>query len=92
MDVWLPAAVLKDDSGQRLRSRLPSGTWRGCHPVISAKMENGDDIIDRSGIRACAERQMKTMPADAENMDAMSAGDMVLTIHELRVYQIEWSS
>ena len=51
-------------------------------------MENGEKI-DPVELRARAERQMKKMPADAENMEGLSADDMAKMIHELQVHQIE---
>ena len=52
-------------------------------------MKNGQEKIDRSKLRMRAETQMKTQPAGVEDVQGMSAGDMVLTIHELCVHQIE---
>ncbi len=52
-------------------------------------MKNGQEKIDHSKLRMRAETQMKTQPAGVEDVQGMSAGDMVLTIHELRVHQIE---
>ena len=46
-------------------------------------------IIGSSELRRRAERQMKTTPADAEEVAGMSTKAMAKMIHELRVHQIE---
>jgi len=52
-------------------------------------MDNGEEKTDLSELRVRAERQMKTMPANTEETEGMSAGEMAKMIHELRVHQIE---
>ncbi|MGA9236630.1 MAG: PAS domain-containing protein, partial [Desulfobacterales bacterium] len=51
----------------------------------------GKDKInsESSELRRLAERQMKTTPADSDEIAGMSTKDMAKMIHELRVHQIE---
>ena len=51
----------------------------------------GDDqkMVDSSELRRRVERQMKTTPADVEEIAGMPTEDMVKMIHELHVHQIE---
>lgn len=50
-------------------------------------MENGHEKIDRSTLRARAERQLKDVPADTDDMEGMSAGAMMKRINALCVRQ-----
>ena len=52
-------------------------------------MKNEQKMVNSSELRRRVERQMKTTPADAEEIAGMPTEDMVKMIHELRVHQIE---
>jgi PAS domain S-box-containing protein len=56
---------------------------------MGAKMEKDKKSSDDVELRRRAERQMKTEPADPEDISGMSPKDMAKMIHELRVHQIE---
>ena len=57
--------------------------------VIGTKMEKDKKNLDTSKFRRRAEKQMKTEPANTEEISGMSTQDMANMIHELRVHQIE---
>ena len=52
-------------------------------------MGKGKKKSESSELRRRAERQIKTEPADSEEIAGMSPKDMAKMIHELRVHQIE---
>ena len=52
-------------------------------------MEKDKKNLDTSKFRRRAEKQMKTEPANTEEISGMSTQDMAKMIHELRVHQIE---